>query len=162
MIIERAGLRSARVACMHVLALAFMVFTGTEVLAQCLNNNTLTGTAVTVACPGTVTVPCVQGGQYALVNVTAGNIYTFSTCTSTAFDTEITVFNNGGGPNLAYNDDGCGLQSSVTWTSTLTGQVRVLVDQFPCASNTICIPLTVACAAPPPPVTLALALLLPI
>ncbi len=152
MIIERIHRRSAMAAGMHGLALAFMVFTGTEVLAQCLNNNTLTGTAVTVACPGTVTVPCVQGGQYALVNVTAGNIYTFSTCTSTAFDTEISVYNDGGGPNLAYNDDGCGLQSSVTWTSTLTGQVRVLVDQFPCASNTICIPLTIACAAPPPPV----------
>jgi hypothetical protein len=151
--IERAYRRSAKAAGIFGLALAFLFITCQDALAQCLNNNTLTGTAVTVACPGTVTVPCVQGGQYALVNVSMGNIYTFSTCTSTAFDTEISVYNNGGGPNLAYNDDGCGVQSSVTWTSTLTGQVRVLVDAFPCSSNTICIPLTVSCAAPPPPLT---------
>jgi hypothetical protein len=124
-----------------------------EVRAQCPNNNTLTGAAITVTCPTTVNVPCVQGGQYALVNVVAGNIYTFSTCGGASFDTEITVYNNTGGASVAYNDDGCGLQSQVQWTATFTGQVRVLVDQFPCASNTTCIPLSVSCAAPPPPLT---------
>jgi hypothetical protein len=153
MSIERALQRGVPAIRSLGFALAWAIAAAPGALAQCLNNNTLTGTAVSLPCPGTVTVPCVQGGQYALVNVTTGNIYTFSTCTSTAFDTEISVYNNGGGPNLAYNDDGCGLQSSVTWTSTITGQVRVLVDQFPCAANAICIPLTVACAAPPPPVT---------
>lgn len=153
MIIERSGRRSSLALALRCMAVAGLLVTGARVSAQCPNNNTLTGTAVSVPCPGTTTVPCVQGGQYALVNVTMGNIYTFSTCTSTAFDTEISVYNNGGGANLAYNDDGCGLQSTVTWTSTLTGQIRVLVDQFPCNANTICIPLTISCAAPPPPVT---------
>lgn len=133
-----------------------MVPASLGVSAQCTDNNTLTGTAITVPCPGTTTVPCVQGGQYALVNVTSGNIYTFSTCTSTAFDTQITLFNNAGGASLGYSDDACGtlgLQSSVQWTSTYNGQLRVLVDQYPCASNATCIPLTIQCAAPPPPVT---------
>lgn len=124
--------------------------------AQCPNDNTLTGAAVNVPCPGTVTVPCVQGGQYALVNVTNGNIYTFSTCTSTAFDTQITLYDNAGGAALGYNDDLCGtlgLQSSVQWTATFSGQMRILVDQYNCISNTTCIPLMVNCAAPPPPVT---------
>ncbi len=140
--------------CAFVLALALMSCTGA--IGQCTNNNTLTGAAITVPCPGSTTVPCIQGGQYALVNVTLGNIYTFSTCTGISFDTQITLFNNTGGASLGYNDDFCGLlglQSSVQWTSTFSGQLRVLVDQFPCASNTTCIPLTVQCAAPPPPVT---------
>lgn len=124
--------------------------------SQCGNNNTLTGSAISVACPGTTTVPCVQGGQYALVNVTLGNIYTFSTCTSGAFDSQVTVYNNTGGASLGYSDDACGLfgtQSSVQWTATFSGQVRVLVDEYNCVSNATCIPLTIQCAAPPPPVT---------
>ena len=126
-------------------------------LSQCTDNNTITGAAITPPCPGTMTVPCVAGGQYALVNVIAGNTYTFSTC-GAPFDTEITLFNNAGGASLGYNDDNnaCGLfslQSSVTWLATFTGQLRVLVDAFPCANNAACAPLTIVCAAPPPPVT---------
>lgn len=116
--------------------------------SQCANNNVLTGAAVTPACPGTTNVPCVQGGQYALVNVVAGNTYTFSTCGAT-FDTEITLYNNAGGGSLGYNDDACGLQSTVAWTATFTGQLRVLVDAFPCLNNTTCAPLVITCATPP-------------
>lgn len=137
------------------LAVTALCLLGGRAAAQCANDNVLTGAAVSVPCPGTITVPCVLGGQYALVNVTNGNIYTFSTCTSTAFDTQITLYDNAGGASLGYNDDLCGngLQSSVQWTATFSGQMRVLVDQYNCASNAICIPLTVNCAAPPPPVT---------
>lgn len=136
------------------LAIALLSST-VDVHSQCANDNTLTGVAITPSCPGTITVPCVQGGQYALVNVTNGNIYTFSTCTSTAFDTQITLYDNPGGTVFGFNDDLCGngLQSSIQWTATFSGQMRVLVDQYNCTSNTICIPLTVNCAAPPPPVT---------
>ena len=115
---------------------------------QCTNNNVQTGVAVTPPCPGNTTVPCVQGGQYALINVVAGNTYTFSTCGS-AFDTEITLYNNAGGASLGYNDDACGLQSTVTWTATFTGQLRVLVDAFPCATNATCAALVITCVAPP-------------
>lgn len=119
-------------------------------VAQCPNDNALSGAAVTPPCPGSTTVPCVQGGQYALVNVVSGNTYTFSTCAAT-FDTQITLYNNTGGGSLGYNDDACGtgLQSSVTWTANFTGQLRVLVDQYICATNAVCAPLVIACAAPP-------------
>jgi hypothetical protein len=135
-------------------AIAMLMF-ATFAQGQCPDDNVLTGAAVTVPCPGTITVPCVQGGQYALVNVTNGNIYTFSTCTSTAFDTQITLYDNAGGASLGFNDDLCGngLQSSIQWPATFSGQMRVLVDQYNCTNNSICIPLTVNCAAPPPPVT---------
>ncbi|MFZ1688539.1 MAG: T9SS type A sorting domain-containing protein [Flavobacteriales bacterium] len=118
---------------------------------QCANNNTLTGATITPPCPGSTTVPCVQGGQYALVNVVAGNTYTFSTC-GASFDTEITLRQQPGGTVMGYNDDACGplgLQSSITWTATYSGLLRVLVDQFPCASNTTCAPLLITCTTPP-------------
>ncbi|MBK9538785.1 MAG: hypothetical protein IPO12_08600 [Flavobacteriales bacterium] len=69
---------------------------GSVTFAQCTNNNTaIAGGAITPPCPGTMVVPCVQAGQYALVNVTNGNIYNFNTCAAT-FDTQITLFNNAG------------------------------------------------------------------
>ncbi|MBL8002157.1 MAG: T9SS type A sorting domain-containing protein [Flavobacteriales bacterium] len=120
---------------------------------QCANNNTLVGTAVTPPCPGSTSVPCVQGGQYALVNVVNGNTYTFQTCGGATWDTEITLYNNAGGASLGYNDDGCAPQSTVTWTANYTGQLRVVIDQFPCASNTTCATLTITCAPPPPAAT---------
>lgn len=125
---------------------------------QCANDNTaIAGGPINPNCPGTTTVPCVQGGQYALLNVTAGYQYTFATCGAT-FDTQITLYNNTGGVSLGYNDDSgtCGFlstQSYVAWTASFTGQLRVLVDQYFCASNTTCAPVTITCAVPPPPVT---------
>lgn len=81
------------------------------------------------------------------MNVLAGNVYTFSTCGSSV-DTEITLYRNTtpAGASLAYNDDACGSQSSVTWTATFTGLVRVLVDIYPCSSSTTCSPLTIVCS----------------
>lgn len=132
----------------RILNLSCALFVSAIGKAQCPNDNALTGTAITPTCPGTTNVPCVQGGQYALVNVVAGNTYTFSTCAAT-FDTQITLYNNAGGGSLGFNDDACGLQSTVTWVATFTGQLRVLVDQFYCATNATCAPLQIVCTAPP-------------
>jgi hypothetical protein len=131
----------------------FMVFVclcavTVKVFGQCVNDNVLSGAALTPTCSGTTPVPCVQGGQYALVNVVAGNQYTFSTC-GTTFDTQITLYNNTGGASLGYNDDFCGLQSTVSWTATFTGQIRVLVDAYPCGTNSTCSTLNIGCTAPP-------------
>lgn len=118
--------------------------------SQCPNNNTvITGAAITPPCPGSTSVPCVQGGRYALVNVVAGNTYTFSTCGGATWDTQITLYNNTGGGSLGYNDDACGLQSSITWTATFTGQLRVLVDRFNCTNHNVCSTLTIQCTPPP-------------
>lgn len=132
----------------RILNLSCALFVSAIGKAQCPNDNALTGTAITPTCPGTTNVPCVQGGQYALVNVVAGNTYTFSTCAAT-FDTQITLYNNAGGGSLGFNDDACGLQSTVTWVATFTGQLRVLVDQYYCATNAACAPLQIVCTAPP-------------
>ena len=118
--------------------------------AQCADNNTLYNVAATPPCPGSITVGCVWGGEYVIVNVVAGNTYTFSTCGAT-WDTQITLYNNAGGGSLGYNDDGCGLQSTITWVATFTGQLRVLVDQYNCATNFICAGLTIGCTPGAPP-----------
>ncbi len=139
------------------LALALLLMPGNHAFGQCANNNTLLGTAITPPCPGSTAVPCITGGQHALVNVTLGNIYTFSTC-GAAWDTQITLYNNTGGASLGFNDDAgeCGgfsVQSYLSWTATFTGQLRVLVDVFNCASNNLCATLTITCATVPAAVT---------
>ena len=142
----------------HLTTVLFAALLPGIAFAQCANNNVaIAGGAITPPCPGSMTVPCVQGGQYALVNVVSGNTYTFSTC-GAGFDTEITLRQQPGGTVMGYNDDSnvCGLfslQSSVNWIATFTGTLRVLVDLYPCSDNTVCAPLTIACSAPPPPVT---------
>ena len=129
--------------------LGFALAYGGMLQAQCPNNNVLYNVSATPAtCPGTASVGCIYGGEYVLVNVVAGNTYTFSTC-GTLWDTQITLYNNTGGEALGYNDDFCGLQSTVMWTATFTGVLRVLVDQFNCASNLSCGGLTVTCAGAP-------------
>ncbi len=112
---------------------------------QCTNNNTLLGSAITVACPGSISGGCVQGGRYALVNVVSGRTYTFSAC-GASWNTLITLFNNTGGALQGFNDDDCaGNRSAVLWTATYTGQLRVLLDNNLCGNNSPCAPLWITC-----------------
>ncbi|MBL7941287.1 MAG: PPC domain-containing protein [Flavobacteriales bacterium] len=111
-------------------------------LTQCANNNTF-WTALNPTGPGnSQSTGCIWGGEYVTVNVCIGATYTFSTCGST-WDTQITVYASTGGGSLAYNDDGCGMQSLVSWNATFTGTVWVLVDAWPCLNNSTCATLTV-------------------
>ena len=111
--------------------------------AQCPNDNNqwLTTSATTLTSTPTSITSCIYGGEYRLMtNMQAGSSYTFTTCGDAAFDTEITVYNAVTGAFIVENDDFCGLQSSVTFTSN-GDNVRVLVDQWPCNSNTTCMSL---------------------
>ncbi|HLP18936.1 MAG TPA: hypothetical protein VK174_01470, partial [Chitinophagales bacterium] len=122
-----------------------------EVKAQCPNDNGFLMN-FTPVCNNTAenVTNCITGGQYVAVDVVAGNVYTFSTCGSNAFDTYITIYNSSGGGALGYDDDFCNSQSSVTWTASFTGTLWVLVDRYGCNSNTICIPLNITCSVGPP------------
>ncbi|MCS6979747.1 MAG: PKD domain-containing protein [Flavobacteriales bacterium] len=115
-----------------------------------------TSTPITVTCngsPQTITT-CHFGGEYFLLNVTAGNTYLISNCGGT-WDSQITVYNNANSAFIAYNDDngpGCaGLQASVQFTASFTGVARVLINQYNCITNTSCIPTYVTCTSPPCP-----------
>jgi hypothetical protein len=76
---------------------------------------------------------CNYAGEYAVINVTAGNIYEFSTCSIygslAAYDTELTLLSDQQGL-LAYNDDFCGAQSYISWTATYTGTVQIHLTEF--------------------------------
>lgn len=125
---------------------------------DCDNDNTLIddvnlpdGT-ITPACPGTVQTPCMLGGEYVIVNVVAGNVYTFSTC-GNSWDTQLTLWSNTN-TWLGMNDNygPCGQQSQLSWVATYTGPVWVLLDESYCgwfsSEPTPCGSVAVTCTPP--------------
>lgn len=137
-----------------LLMLAIGIFCSEKSFGQCGNNNTFLS-ALDPTGAGSSLSTAIQGGQYVTVNVCAGATYTFSTCGDFDFDTQITLYNNADGSYLGYNDDGCGLQSTITWLASFTGTVRVLVDRYFCsnsgASSTLNVTQTNACGTSMPP-----------
>lgn len=120
-----------------------LVFTELFVYGQCPDNNNYY-TTVFPDCPGIQNVSCVFGGEYILVEVTAGNQYIFSTCGDNQFDSQLTLLDDVGGV-LDYNDDACGLQSSIAWTATYSGFVQLLVDAYFCTNSFGCIDVQIEC-----------------
>ena len=121
-------------------ALLFMVQT---VAAQCPNNNSQFGTSNAPSTVGVLTTlsSCMYGGEYRLVNnMVAGSQYSVETCGDTDFDTQLTIYDNSTGAVIAYNDDFCGLQSKVTFTSN-GNSVRLLVDRYNCSNQSSCMTL---------------------
>ncbi|MDF1676087.1 MAG: T9SS type A sorting domain-containing protein [Vicingaceae bacterium] len=90
---------------------------------------------------------CVYGGEWSAYNVTSGQTYTWTTCGDTDFDTQLTLWNTAHTISYAYNDDNCGLQSTITWTATFTGIVHVLLSRFNCANQSTCMTLQWACTS---------------
>jgi len=119
------------------------------VYGECGSNNTIDGCSGGRQYPPNTLSPsntwqyatCLYAGEYAKFSVTSGQTYTFSTCSthgaSASYDTELTLMNNSG-TVLAFNDDYCGLQSKITWTSNFSGYIRVQVTAYTCKTNSIC------------------------
>ncbi|HOU98709.1 MAG TPA: hypothetical protein PLP65_07660, partial [Bacteroidales bacterium] len=132
----------------YYLLLVFISLIGIkEIFSQCSNCNSNYPSALqTITSGQTLTVSsCVYGGEYSKYSVTAGVTYTWSTCGSTGYDTQLTLYQGttcGSGTVLGYNNDGCSLQSTITWTATFTGTVTLLVSQYNCANNSTCETLT--------------------
>lgn len=118
-----------------ILAIIGIAFFNVVAFAQCANDNTLTAGNLTPPGVSQSTTLTYNAGQYVLAFVEAGASYSVNTCSSSSYDTQITVYNDLTGALLAYNDDFCGLQSSVTFTPTFCGYVRVLLDQFFCTAS---------------------------
>jgi hypothetical protein len=127
------------------------LLSGFIVQGQCSFDNSFLQDATPTSCPGNVTVPCVNGGEYITVNAVAGQEYTFSTCSQNNYDTQITVYNASGTAAIAYNDDQCGLQSSITFIPSSSGVLNVLIDQYDCQNSGGCTALEITCDIPPPP-----------
>ncbi|NRA13253.1 MAG: hypothetical protein HRT57_15005, partial [Crocinitomicaceae bacterium] len=147
-----------------VYLLLFCVFSlfSNQVSAQCSNCNANypAGTFATTSPALTTVNTCIYGGEYSNYSVTAGETYTWTTCGDASFDTQLTLTSGGcGGANLTYNDDDCGLQSTITWTATFTGTVTLLVSQYNCANVSLCMTVQWACttcgAGPAPDYTMS-------
>lgn len=78
------------------------------------------------------------GGEFCLVNVVSGQTYSFSYCSSDgaylAFDGEISIKSTAN-QVIAYSDDYCGMAPKIVWRAGFTGQVRVLLTKYQCASQ---------------------------
>ncbi len=87
------------------------------------------------------------GVWYSVVGT--GASITASTCGS-GFDTQVAIYSGTctALTCVAGNDDACGLQSTVTWNSTLGTTYYIYVDGFGSASGSFT--LSVTCAIPPP------------
>ncbi|PKN26664.1 MAG: hypothetical protein CVU65_04970 [Deltaproteobacteria bacterium HGW-Deltaproteobacteria-22] len=80
-----------------------------------------------------------NSAQQATVNYTvtlaAGATYTFSTCGSTSEDTFLRL-KNSSGTQVTYNDDACGLQSTMTYKPTTAGTYTVVSGCYGSATCT--------------------------
>lgn len=77
----------------------------------------------------------IRNGEYYTINVNSCDTYEFTFCGNggtATWDTQLTLLDATGVTELSYSDDACGLQSSISWTSTLTGTVRILISKFNC------------------------------
>jgi len=106
-----------------------------------------TTTNATADAAGTCTTTNTQPGVW-YTWVGNGQLITLSTCTGTSFDSKISVYTGSCGAFtcVAGNDDGCGLQSSVSFPSVNGTTYRILVHQFGATGGNFT--LTSACASP--------------
>jgi hypothetical protein len=96
---------------------------------------------------------CIHGGEYVTVTgLIAGNIYRISTCGVINFDTQLSIYPEGGGTAVAYNDNWCGTQSEITFNPFVSGNYDVLIDRNDCQNDTGCANLAVQLIKIPAPV----------
>ena len=119
-----------KITILFLLTLNFVSF------SQCPMDNTLYGNFSIPTVGGSQSTAFAWGGDLYTLDVITGSVYEISTCSSSSFDSEITLYDNTGSGLLGYNDDSCGLQSFISYTATYTGQINILIDEYGCLSNT--------------------------
>ncbi|RSC93801.1 T9SS type B sorting domain-containing protein [Tenacibaculum singaporense] len=90
-----------------------------------------TGLIVTPSSTSQAT-PSYYAGGYFLMNVISGKTYNINTCGEASYDTQLSIYNNSNGVGIAYNDDACSTQSSITFVAGFSGQVRVVFTEYNC------------------------------
>jgi hypothetical protein len=109
-------------------------------------NSTTTGETTLPACG---TAPTAGGVWY--VYTGNGSTVTAALCSGTSYDTKINVYSGSGcGASLAScvtsNDDGCGVQSTVTFVTAVGTNYYILVNGFSSATGTFSLGIT--CCTP--------------
>ena len=100
--------------------------------AQCPNDNDAWLTWVFTAEGETASTFCIFSGEHNVLQVIEGSTYEVSTC-GTSWDTQLTIYDATTGALVAYDDDGCGLQSTVTFTAAQNGTYLLLMDDASCS-----------------------------
>jgi PKD repeat protein len=114
----------------------FLLVTGAQTVnAQCPNDNILVAGSLTPPGVSMTATQTFAAGEYMLAYVEFGANYTVTTCASSTYDTQITVYEDVSGNFVAYNDDFCGLQTSLSFTSNICGYVRIVLDQYFCNAS---------------------------
>jgi hypothetical protein len=120
------------------MALAFLLSLGVAKMnAQC-SGGTMVGT---ITPTGTYQTLSAVAGDYWEFAATAGMSYEFTFCAgggdNLGEDTQITILDNTGADAGGYNDDFCGVGSSVTWVPATSGTYRVLLSEYFCTNSAI-------------------------
>ncbi|HQV00247.1 MAG TPA: hypothetical protein PLO59_03750, partial [Bacteroidia bacterium] len=108
--------------------------------AQC-TGGTANGSITTTAAWQTTGTTNINGGDYKVFTAVAGYSYEFSFCAadggSTTFDTQLSILNDATGTAMAggYNDDFCGLASSLSWLCPASGNYRILPTRYSCLTQ---------------------------
>ena len=103
--------------------------------------------------------PCVKGGDYLEFYAVAGQQYIFTFCFAggaATWDTQLSIADSSGGfpaqfnPGTAdidsvRNDDFCFLQSYLVFPCRASGTYRLLINTYPCTTNTQCAALAYKC-----------------
>ncbi|MCJ8290739.1 MAG: T9SS type A sorting domain-containing protein [Crocinitomicaceae bacterium] len=134
-----------------LLGMLGLIAFSTTSIAQCANDNVQFGTSTAPTNVGQLVTltTCIYGGEYRLVNnMQAGAVYRLETCGDTDFDTQISVYNAGTGALVGYNDDACGLQSIVTFTSD-GSSIRASIDRYFCGNQNSCMTLRITLVSGP-------------
>ncbi len=116
--------------------------------ALCGYDNTYFTTIVAPTSTNTIISPspnCTYGGEFVRINnLIAGRTYRISTIGINNFDTQITIYPEGGGNPVAFNDDWqSSAQSEIYFTPFISGNYDILVDQYGCLSNQSCASLQI-------------------
>lgn len=124
-----------------VFVISLALFLPVSVFAQC-TGGTNAGALTPNPAAAFQTMSITDGNYYTfnVAPVTGCNFptYTFSFCGTdggaAGYDTQITILDNAGTP-LDFNDDFCGLQSSLIWAPPAAGTYRILINLFSCTTG---------------------------
>ncbi|MCF8257119.1 MAG: hypothetical protein K9J06_06180 [Flavobacteriales bacterium] len=128
----------------YILVVLLLLNSGFESAAQCgyggtafTSQNANAMTYNTIYTPST----CYYGGEYMpLTNVVAGEA--FEVWAGSAFDSQLTVFQEGSATALAYNDDSGPLQANVyaslRFIAPASGSYRILLSRYNCTTQSTC------------------------
>jgi len=115
-------------------------------------SNFPTGTYGSTSSSWSTVSTAIYAGEYAYYSVTSGETYEWSLLASdggeATYDSELTLLSEDGTTSLCYSDDvDATNDAKIVWTATFTGTVRVLVNQFSCATNSTFTTLVWRCSS---------------